>query len=140
VKSVLENADAGGKAVAEGKSGAVRRMSIALTVVNAIVVVVSVGAWLALCQKFAGIFVDFGVELPAMTKMCLSISATLWTLWPIVVLVLLALLVAKEFIARKWIPLSLNLAFILLAGVYWRVFITAMCVPLLRILDDLQGN
>jgi hypothetical protein len=109
--------------------------SILLAVLNGIILVASVGASLMVRQRFADIFADFNAELPTATVIFLSIP---WIVWLAVVVVVLAVLVAKEFITRKWIPLWLNLLFIGLAVGYWAVFVVVMMVPLIHLTQQLK--
>jgi hypothetical protein len=84
-------------------------VSILLAVVNAIGILGSAGALVLQRVTFMEIFTDLGVALPFPTRVVLIIPNSVIILST---LVLLALLVGKEFIGRKAIPLILNIAWI----------------------------
>ena len=104
--------------------------SITLAAVNAIGLLISSLYSLHLRDKFAEIFSTMGHNaLPVITRVMLGIH---WSLWLLILMILLAALIAKEFIRKKWIPLVLNVLFLLLTGAYWLIFRTAMYVPLFQ--------
>ena len=122
--------------MAGDESKIVGTISILLAVFNGVVLIVSVGASLTIRQGFAGLFLDFEAPLPWMTVVLLS---TPLIVWAVVMVFLLVVLVVKEFITRKWIPLCLNLLFIGLAIVYWIFFCISVVLPLVRIHEQLAS-
>ena len=84
-------------------------VSIVLAVLNGLGLLGLAGALVFQRVTFMEIFADLGVALPFSTRVVLMIPNSVIILST---LVLLALLVGKEFIGRKAIPLMLNIAWI----------------------------
>ena len=119
------------------KLGVAGVVSIVFAALNALGLLVSMGWSLHIRHKFMQIYQDFGAELPGVTQMILNIH---WTMWVVISLVLLAVLAAKELISKKWIPLLLNGVFVLIGIAYWAVFSTAMMIPLMKLIQQMENG
>jgi len=119
------------------KFGVAGVISVVLAVLNAIGLLVSLGFSLHIRHKFIEIYEDLGAELPILTQGVLN---THWTIWILISLLLLVVLIVKEFIPKKRIPLVLNGLFFLLGIVYWAVFSTAMMVPLMELIQQMENG
>ena len=86
--------------------------SIALAVLNGLGLLGFSGALVFQRRVFMEIFMDFGVTLPLPTRLVLMIPGGLII---VITLVLLVLLIGKEFIGNKVIPLVLNLVWMVAA-------------------------
>jgi hypothetical protein len=112
-------------------------VSIIFAALNALGLIVSTGCSLHLRHKFIEIYADLGAELPHVTQMILNIH---WIFWVLTLLVLLAILAAKELITKKWIPLLLNGVFVLVGIAYWAVFSTAMLIPFMKLIQQMENG
>ena len=112
------------------KLGVAGVISIVFAGLNAIGLIVTVGLSLHIRGVFAEMFADFGATLPAITQMVLDIH---WMLAIGVAAPFFVILVAKEFITKKWIPLLINGVYVLLGIVYWVVFQIVMLIPVMEI-------
>ena len=83
------------------------------------------------------IYEDLGAELPSVTQMILNVH---WALWILASLILLALLAVKELIPKKWIPLLLNGILVLMGIVYWAIFSTALMIPLMNLIQQMENG
>ena len=112
-------------------------VSITLASVNAIYLLVSACLTLYLRGIFLQIYDGLDVTLPSVTQMFINMN---WVIWVQISFVLIALLAAKEIIARKWIPLLLNGIFSIGLLAYWIIFQTAMLIPLLMLVDQMKNG
>ena len=119
------------------KLGVAGVVSIVFAALNALGLLVSIGYSLHIRHKFVVIYEDLGAELPGVTQMVLNIH---WSVWILISLILLAILAIKEFISKKWIPLLLNGIYVLLGIVYWAVFSTALMVPLIKLIQQMENG
>ncbi len=110
-------------------------VSIVFAALNALGLLVSTGYSLHIRHKFITIYAELGAPLPGVTQMILN---THWTIWILISLVLLAMLGLKELASKKWIPLLLNGIFVLMGIVYWAVFSTAMMIPLMQLIQQIE--
>jgi hypothetical protein len=117
------------------RSDAVGGVSVALAALNGILLIAGMATSLVIRQRFWGIFKDFDAELPRATVVFLTLP---WIVWVAVTFVLMAALVAKEFVHPKWIPLGLNVAFLVALVGYWVFFVVAMMLPLIGLIDELS--
>lgn len=102
-------------------------VSIVLAVLNGLGLIGFAISLLFQRPKFATIFSDFGATLPLLTRAVLAIPNGLIVFGTVL---LLALLVGKEFIRRKTIPLVLNIAWIAAGIGISLLFAWAMMAPL----------
>jgi hypothetical protein len=96
----------------DGKNTVCGVISVALAVLNGLGLLGFVGALVLQRPVFMQIFMDFGVALPLPTRVVLMIPSGVIVMST---LVLLAMLVGKEFIGRKVIPLVLNIVWMVAA-------------------------
>ena len=111
-------------------------ISIVLAVLNGSGLLVSLGSSLHIRHKFLVIYQDLEVDLPVLTQ---GILSTHWGIWLLAGLVLLAVLVVKEFIPKKGITILINGLFFLLGIVYWAMFSTAMMIPLMEMVQQMEA-
>ncbi len=104
--------------------------SIVLLFLNVLGLVMFTVGFLSKRIAFAEIFADFDCQLPVATRLCLSIPAPVAVL---VVLVILAALIAKEFLRPSWLPLVLNAIWMAVGGVLTALFTAAMFLPLIQL-------
>jgi len=109
-------------------------VSIVLTVLNCIGVFVFVGGMLYLRPKFMAIYADLGAALPYATRLVIVIPGGLVLFLGLIVA---GLLVAKEFIPRKAVPLVINLSWSVIAIVmsvfaYW-----VLTAPLVALMEEM---
>jgi hypothetical protein len=122
-----------------GKSDRVCRIiSLLLAVVNGLALPAMVLGGLRVRGRFLAIYKDLfpGLSLPAVTRFVVSVPA--WAVFGVAYL-LLGVLVAKEFIRPRWVPLCLNLAW-MLAGVMVAVmFAVALMAPFITIMQHMTA-
>lgn len=111
-------------------------ISIVFAVLNGIGIVASTGCGLFVRGKFLQMYAELGAELPVMTRLFLNFH---WGIWIVISAFLLLVLVAKEFIPKKWIPLLLNGLFLFFGLLWWAVFSSALLLPL-KILTEQLGT
>lgn len=111
--------------------------SIIFVVINAVTFGFCVIGFLRVRGHFAGIFKDMlaDVELPALTACILNVPGAVVLALAVV---LLALLVAKEWLRPIWIPLTLNALWLALGSVLVVLFLLAMLMPLASVVTKLQ--
>ena len=112
-------------------------VSIVFAVLNATALVVSVGWSLRIRHKFIGMYEDLAVELPRITQMVLSIH---WGALVVGMLLLLSALAIKELISKKWIPLLLNGLFALFGVLCWGLFVVALFIPMMGLIQQIEGG
>ncbi len=112
-------------------------ISIVFAAINAVGIMLTMGYSLHIRHKFTEVHEDLGAELPSITAMVLNIH---WSAWVLVSLSLLAVVLAKEVISRKWIPILLNVAFVLICIAYWAFFAVAMMIPLASIIQQMENG
>ncbi len=107
--------------------------------VNAVTFVLCLMGFLRARTHFTAMFKDMleGAALPALTALVFAISPTVLT---VVALVLLALLMAKEWLRPVWIPMFLNGLWLALGTALCFVFVIAMMLPLISIIQKIGGN
>ncbi len=112
-------------------------VSIVFAGLNVLGVLVSTGYTLHIRHQFVQIYDDLGADLPALTQMILNVH---WTLWVFVSLFCLAVLILKELIEKKWIPLLLNGFFVLIGIAYWVLFSTALMIPFMQVIQQMENG
>ena len=118
----------------EKKIGPCGVISIVLAVLNCIGLIVFTVGMLFQIPKFVAIYDDLGVALPVGTRMVISIPGASVLL---VAALLLALLIVKEFISKKTIPLVLNLIWIAVAIAFSALVALAMMAPLIAATEQM---
>jgi hypothetical protein len=115
-----------------------RVFSICFAVVNAVTFILLLSGFLRVRAHFGAIFKDLleGASLPMLTAWFLAISPTVLT---VVAIVLLALLIAKEWLRPVWIPMFLNALWLALGAALCLLFVVAMMLPLLNIMIKLDA-
>ena len=111
--------------------------SISFVVLNAVSFGFCVSGFLRVREHFAAIFKDMleDVALPTLTAFLLNVPVAVVL---VLAVVLLALLVAKEWLRPVWIPLTLNALWLALGSVLVVLFFLAMLLPLASVLTKLQ--
>jgi hypothetical protein len=103
--------------------------SVVLCVFNAVALVLLAIGFGTVRRLATSMYADFGVQLPHPTRLLLAPPDGLLAF---LVLVLLALLIGKEWLVPKWKPLCLNVAW-LLAGIVATVLLCmALMLPLFQ--------
>ena len=98
--------------MSEKRIGACGVISIVLAVLNCLGLVVFTVGMLFQRPKFVEIYAALGVALPVGTRMIIAIPGAVVLL---IAGLFLALLIAKEFIPQKTVPLVLNFVWIIIA-------------------------
>ncbi len=114
-----------------------RVCSLVFTVFNALSFGLCLVGFLRVRGHFAGIFKDMleGAALPALTAFLLNVPVAAVL---VLAVVLLALLVAKEWLRPVWLPLMLNAFWLALGCVLVLLFTAAMMLPLVSLMTALQ--
>jgi hypothetical protein len=121
--------------MSEKRIGPCGVISIVLAVLNCLGLVVSTIGMLFQRPKFVEIYADLGVEqLPVGTRMIIAIPGSVVLL---IAGLFLALLIAKEFIAKKTVPLVLNFVWIIIAVAASFLVSRALVVPLIRTIGQM---
>ena len=98
-------------------------VSLVLMVVNVVGVLACLVWSLHLRQLFLEDYRKFGGELPLSVRLVVGAH---WSLWCLAALAVIALLVVKERLRRRWIPLLLNAITIPALAVYVSLFSFSM--------------
>ena len=114
-----------------GPSGVI---SIVLAVLNCLGLVVFTAGMLFQRPKFVEIYVDLGVALPVGTRMIIAIPGAVVLL---IAGLFLALLIAKEFITKKTVPLVLNFVWIIIAVAASVLVALALMAPLAGTIEQM---
>lgn len=120
--------------MSEKKIGPCGVISIVLAVLNCLGLVVFTAGMLFQRPQFAAIYADLGAALPVGTRMIIAIPSV-----AVVVIagVLLALLIAKEFISKKIVPLVLNIVWIVVAIAVAALVCLALMAPLVTTIEQM---
>jgi type II secretory pathway component PulF len=109
--------------------------SIVFAAVNAVTFCLCVLGFLRARGHFAEIFKEMAVALPVVTQFVLAVPGGVVLA---VAILLLALLVAKEWLRPVWIPLVLNALWLAFGAVLVLVFVLAMMLPLVALITKMQ--
>jgi hypothetical protein len=111
--------------------------SIVFAAVNAVTFGVCLVGFLVSRGHFAEVFKDMfaGTALPALTAFFINVPAAVVL---VVAVILLALLVAKEWLRPVWIPLVLNALWLAFGAVLVLLFVLAMLLPLVALITKMQ--
>ena len=114
-----------------------RVFSICFAAINAVTFILLLNGFLRVRAHFGTIFKDLleGAALPTLTTVFLAVSPTVLT---VVAMVLLALLIAKEWLRPAWIPMFLNAFWLALGCALCFLFVAAMMAPLLGIVSQVS--
>jgi len=119
----------------ENKNGICRVVSIVLAVFNGLGILAFAFGMLYQRPKFLAIYADLEIALPVLTRL---VIATPGGVVLFVSLVLLALLVAKEFIRRSIVPLVINLVWLVLGLATIMLVAMALMLPLATTVEHLS--
>ena len=114
-------------------------ISIVIAVVNGVGLLgVAIGG-IHMRGRFSEIFFDLlgDKPLPAATQLVISVPS--WTIL-LVALGLLGLLVVKELIRSKWIPLCLNVLWFFVGAIMSLLFTAALFAPLVSVIEQMSGG
>ena len=113
--------------------------SIVLAVLNGVGLLVFAIGGIHLRGRFSEIFFDLlgDKPLPAATQLVISVPS--WTVL-LVTLGLLGLLVVKELIRSKWIPLCLNVLWFFVGAIMSLLFTAALFAPLVTVIEQMSGG
>jgi len=120
--------------MSEKKIGPCGVISIVLAVLNCLGLVVFTIGMLFQRPKFVEIYADMGVAIPVGTRMIITIPGAVVLL---IAVLFLALLIAKEFIAKKTVPLLLNIVWIIIAVVASVLVSLALMAPLVGTIEQI---
>ena len=89
--------------------------------------------------RFSEIFFDLlgDKPLPAATQLVIAVPS--WTVL-VVTVGLLGLLVVKELIRPKWIPLCLNVLWFFVGAIVSLLFTAALFAPLVSVIEQMSGG
>jgi len=110
----------------ERERGIAGIVSVVFAGLNALGIIITATLSLHMRQKWLAIHEDLGATLPQITQAVINMP---WGVWILVTGLLLGIVVLKELISRKWIPLLLNGFFVILGIAYWAVFSAVMMAP-----------
>jgi hypothetical protein len=120
--------------MSEEKIGPCGVISIVLAVLNCLGLVVFTVGMLFQRPTMVAIYSDLDVALPVGTRMIIAIPGAVVLL---VAGLFLALLIAKEFIPKKTIPLLLNISWIIIAVVASFLVSLALMAPLAGTIEQM---
>ena len=120
--------------MSEKKIGTCGIISIVLAVLNCLGLVVFTFGMLYQRPKFVAIYADLGAALPVGTRMVIAIPGVVVLL---VAALLFALLIVKEFIPKKTIPLVLNIVWIVVAIASSVLVSWALMGPLMTTIEQM---
>jgi hypothetical protein len=120
--------------MSEKKIGPCGVISIVLAVLNCLGLVVFTVGMLFQRPEFIEIYAGLGTALPVGTRMIIAIPSVVVLL---IAGLFLALLIAKEFIPKKIVPLVLNLVWIVIAVVASVLVSLALMAPLVGTMEQM---
>lgn len=103
---------------------------------NAVTLVLVLVNFLHVRAKFAGIFKDLGAQLPTLTTLLFAPSPSVLML---VAVVLLALLIAKEWLRPVWVPMFLNGLWLALGCAVCLLIVIALFLPMLTLISQVTN-
>lgn len=103
--------------------------SIILCILNGLSLLSFAWLFLLLRRVLGEMFADFGGQLPVPTRVLLGLPSWLVVL---TVVVLLALLIWKEWLAPRWKPLILNVVWLLAGAVATVAILALLALPLVN--------
>lgn len=135
IRSAWVSDPAGMPDQANPRTAASSGASLLVLVIAVGLLVLAAGAAIVLPARFAPIFADFGVELPVLTRLVLSVPGYVQGA---VLVAIASALVAKELLLRdNTTKLVVNLAGLLVALVFAAALVVGLFVPLTTLIDPL---
>ncbi len=118
----------------EFRNGTRGTVSVLLAVLNGLGVLASAFGMLYQRPRFVEVYADLGVALPVVTRMLIAIPSSVVLF---VALLLLALLIAKEFISNKTVPLVINVVWLLVGIAFAVLGAMALMAPLAATVEQM---
>ena len=110
-------------------------VSMVLTILNAVILSASTLWSILVRSKFKMIYDDMEIKLPVVTQTVMDLP---WFVFVTVSLLLMGLLLVKEALKQKWIPLTINIVWIAATSIYQTLYAIILLLPMVVIIGSLS--
>jgi hypothetical protein len=110
--------------------------SLVILILDVIGVFMLTTATFYISARFQAIFKELNVQLPQATQLFLSIPSTVYLI--IFFSVILALILKEIAIKRKPVTFAINMAALVIGIVYCVLYVTALFLPLIQIIQSVE--